>query len=165
MNYSERKDYQQALCQMLCEFPTDFFVTAIFNKLELSHRIAKGKLKRFHAVLDRKLIGKRWSQKPDQRTQFIAVPEIKCGKLHYHMLVAIPDQGSHEKFKLYAPKLFRTKISVGGSLDIDPIQSDTGHGKVADYMTKVCYQEEAIENYVLSSEFVSSRCAREWRRL
>lgn len=165
MTYLERKNYQQSLCQWLCAHPADFFVTANFNKFELSHKEAKDKLNHFHAVLDRKLLGKNWSHKPDHRTRFVAVPEIKCGKLHYHMLLAIPDRSSHEKFKLDAPKLFRKKISVGGSLDIEPIQSDTGHRTVADYMTKVCYQAEAIENYVLSSEFVSSRCARVWPRL
>src|SRR5690242_8304865 len=135
MNYMEELAYKQSLCQMLCEFPADFFVTANFNKPELSHKTAKAKLNHFHAVLDRKLLGKNWSQKPDQRTRFIAVPETKCGKLHYHMLVTIPAQGNHERFQQFAPKLFRTKhISVGGSFDIQPLQSDTDHRAVAEYM-------------------------------
>ena len=166
MNNVEELTYKQSLCQMLCDFPADFFVTANFNKPELSHITAKGKLKHFHAVLDRKLLGKNWSQKHDQRARFIAVPEIKCGMLHYHMLLAIPDPGNHERFRCDAPKLFRTKqISIGGSLDIHPVQSDTDHRRIANYLTKDCYQKASRENYVLSSEFVTSRCACKWQRL
>jgi hypothetical protein len=161
MNYLERIDYKRSLCQMLCEFPADFFVTANFNKPELSHLAAKDKLKRFHAVLDRKLLGKHWACSP-ARTDFIAVSETKCGMRHYHMLVRIPDHSNHDRFTLLAPELFRTnRISVGGSLDIKPVLSAAGQNAIAEYMTKNCYQPESIENYVLSSEFVTSRCVRE----
>ena len=160
MTYIERMDYQRSLRQMLCTFAADFFVTANFNMHALSYTTAKEKLKRFHAVIDHKLLGKHWCRLPDGRTRFVAVPETKFDKLHYHMLVKVADLSNHCRFQEIAPNLFRHRsISVGGSLDIRPIRTETDHQAVADYMTKDCYREDQIENYVLSSEFVNSQRA------
>lgn len=138
------KLYRAALREMLDDRGADLLVTANYNQPGLSVEQARDKLKHFHAVACRAMLGKRWLKTPE-RVFFVAIPEVgRNGHVHHHILLSCADS---RRFQQIAPPLFVRKIAPGGSLDIQSLQEG---GRATGYVTKAHF----IEHFVISSEFV-----------
>ncbi len=151
MNYIDSIKVQKGLVELLVEFDSDWFVTLTFNRTGYSYAAAKVQLERFHARLDRLQLGKHWSQSTE-RTEFIAVPEIRNGTLHYHLFLKLAtDPRNGFDWEGSAPGLWK-KIVPAGTVNIQPIGDKR---RRAEYVTKDAWRCASIEHFVLSSEFIS----------
>ncbi|HEU5047675.1 MAG TPA: hypothetical protein VFT64_07520 [Rickettsiales bacterium] len=141
-----------ALTDWLASLPSDYYVTFNFN----THTtLASGRttLKRFHAMLDRKLYGRHFNRmKPDERTLFIAFPEHVESNLHYHALLC----SKHPDFTSTAEKIWES-ILPSGSLHIIDLNAK-GASKfdllnIAQYNTKELHRDSRYEDFIISSQF------------
>jgi hypothetical protein len=138
--------------QMLNGFAADSLVTLNYNESALTIPEARERLKHFHAVVDRKVIGQRWHLKPAaQRTFFIAVPERGREELlHHHLLLRAARGVDLAQLEQVARSRFRASVAPAGSVHWRSIRTDADHRGVVDYMTK----GPGIADFVISIEFV-----------
>lgn len=154
MNYLDSIQLKNGLFDLLMSFRPDLFVTVTFN-LNYSYEAARLKLKRFHARLDHLQLGKNWCLSPD-RTLFIAVPEMKGGTLHFHLLLRLPETARNGfVFENEAPVLWK-RITPAGTFHCKRIETAEDHAKEANYLVKNAWHFRSQETYIVSSEFVGS---------
>ncbi|MGB4107665.1 MAG: hypothetical protein WBK55_07695 [Alphaproteobacteria bacterium] len=123
------------------------FMTLVFNRPETLDS-ARDKLKKFHANIDRRILGTNWYKKPpEERTFFIAFPEHIQSNLHYHLLTRV-NREHIERFEQHAPDVWETLVK-SGSIDIQPF---TGR---LDYCLKEQYKDQNYRAFIISREFCS----------
>lgn len=129
-------DYRKTWQDWLPETEWDYFVTLTFNpKTELSTgkiqrpigrqwcvKRAANDLHEWHARLDRKMLGKKWHERPIERTRFIAFVEHPNSNIHWHMMLKL-NCTRHDTFNSEAPKIWK-KLIKSGTVDIKPAQID-----------------------------------------
>jgi hypothetical protein len=165
-SYAKRLASQQQLAQWLWEREFDFMVTLNSNDFRCDYHRGRTALKKFDALINRHLLGKRWYKSPsEQRTLFLAVPEHAGGELHYHVLLKLPPKAKHNPLrarrflrsltqKIRAKKIFPhgdahvLHLTRGGEIEICQRQFCT-----ACYVVKRLWRSDEWENYVLSKEF------------
>ena len=136
----------------LASFEFDYALTAALNR-DIGFDCARRKLRDWHAHLDRELLGPKWAgAQADKRSFFWAFPEHIKSNLHYHLLVKLSDDGLKRIFEDVASEIW-SDIVPGGDLRIEAIWDATG----ADlYATKAMHWPDALENYIVSTEFIRS---------
>jgi hypothetical protein len=115
------------------------------------------KLKDRDARVNRRLCGKRYRKKPDERILWIAFPEKLDVNAHWHLLLnvlpeqleALDERPDREPFD---QELGRAWCSIvpSGSVSVQPIRSAPA---VVDYVTKRCRLEVNCITFVLAHEF------------
>lgn len=132
----------------------DYFVTANLNRSTNWHG-ARRLLKDWHAHIDSRIIGPRWTRKISQRTRFIAFYEGAETNEHWHMLLKL--NGKHrDVFNTEAPAIWKSLVP-SGSLDIRPILTKADQNRISGYVVKDLWKDMAIQSFVLSSEFISQQ--------
>lgn len=88
-------------------------------------------MEEFHQRIDRTILGPKWLQKTEARSQYIAFIEKPTENLHIHAVFHLPTGGDNT-FVLKAPKIWG-ELAAAGNLDIQQIPYVEG---LADYITK-----------------------------
>lgn len=125
-----RSEYRAALIRWIGEFKPSLYVTFVFNSV-ISARSAEDRLEEFHQRIDRALLGPKWHQMADKRSQYVAFIEKATTNLHIHAVFHLPT-GGDKKFVSKAAGKWK-KLAPAGNLDIQPVTYAEG---VADYITK-----------------------------
>lgn len=144
---------QKQLLEFLLKQNFQFHVTANLNQLMSSYSYGKGKLKIWHAAIDKRLHGHKFYDLPDEdRVFFIAVPEWGTSglNLHWHLLVRVPTE-SKAKFLEHAPTLWKKFVPPGDMLVQEIPAAD--QEKVAGYVLKDISKLSNWEHVILSPEF------------
>ena len=80
-----------ALKQMLREFPAQHVLTLAFHE-QIDMRRATEKVAKWYRRLLRRLFGRQYFElPPDQRLEFLLLPEAGGANLHFHGLTRIPE--------------------------------------------------------------------------
>lgn len=128
------------------------------DNLPVGFSSGKKAIKRWQAMVDRKLLGRNWSETDtDQRLFFLAFPEQgrkstrTDNNLHYHLLAWVPyDQ---ERFEDYVEKAWQ-KIIPSGEADCQRIgHTDNDKYRTRNYATKRIGTDDGISNFIISTEF------------
>lgn len=129
-------DLRAGLFGLLTSERMDFFATLAFNRPGLGIEAAAKACRHFHAVIDRRMLGKHWSKlEGSKRTLFIGIPErTKTGAVHVHGLLRVPAEGSARTFEAVTRHTFAQKI--GGTLDLRPVESSQDQERIAGYLVK-----------------------------
>jgi len=136
--------------QMLAQHDWNYFVTANFNA-ERTQQSVRQALKRWHAKLDRKLLGGRWQRKTEQRTLFVACCENAETNVHWHLMVKVAEK-RQELFEAAAAVLWEHEVA-SGTMDVQKLVTKADELKAASYATKGLWLAKGIESFVLSTEF------------
>lgn len=148
--YFDKKRLTQSMGEWLQDHGFTHFVTLAFNRMETIDSARKN-LNKFHAKLDRKILGKNYYKKPkDQRTFFVAFIEHMNSNFHYHLLLKTPNQYiSRLEFHLDSSW---QKVVNSGSSNVQAIYDHRG-------CTSYCLKEQSnlkhFNNFILSHEFLS----------
>ena len=152
MNYTQQKQNQVALRQLVTSSNSDFFVTANFNR-STNIEAARKALKRWGAMVDRKLVGKHWSKKPaDERVFYYAAPEHLRSNLHWHMMLRLPNGVDKKQFVWVAENCWKQIVS-SGSMDIKLLNGEADKIETAAYTTKELWRQENMDAFIVSTEF------------
>ena len=129
------------------------FYRKFYNKEKVLER-RRNDLKRFHEIVERKLLGKYYYRKHAKyRIKSICHPEHLDSNPHYHGIFSIPKR-YHAKFIKIADDAWK-EICKSGHLEILPlITDDQRKGKIS-YCHKEVFKIQNYENFVLHSEFWS----------
>ena len=145
------KNIRLAMRDLIAQHDWDYFVTANLNR-DTNWHGAKRLLRDWHAQVDRRILGGRWQRKKDQRTFFIACCEGGETNIHWHLFVKVK-QEKKPRFEQAAAVLWEGLVP-SGSMDIQKLPSKADTFRAAGYATKDFWRKEAIENFVLSTEFI-----------
>lgn len=127
---TQREKYRAECIRWMAEFEPDLFVTFAFNRW-VSIDEAQRTFEEFHGRLDRKLLGRSYMNRPDERTVYIATVEKPDTNIHIHALFRMTaEQKAH--FGELAPAIWK-KLIEAGNLDIKPVHYAEG---AARYVTK-----------------------------
>lgn len=129
-------------------------ITLAFNR-QTTLNGGRVSLKRFHARLDRALLGSRYFKRPQiERSFFYACPEHIASNLHYNLLLRVnADQVS--KTTDIVDDLW-SKVVKSGSTDVQLVCDAYDYGRWVGYLTKEqAYSAISHENAILSNEFLS----------
>ncbi|MBA4781328.1 hypothetical protein [Blastomonas sp.] len=127
---AQRDNYRSECIRWLSEFAPDLFVTFVFNRW-ITMDEAQRTFEEFHCRLDRKLLGRSFIERPDERTDYRATIEKPDTNIHIHALFRMTAE-QKSRFSVEAPAIW-TKLVEAGSLDIQPVHHSEG---VAQYITK-----------------------------
>ena len=148
----ENNRIRKAVIELLCDMNLEYFLTANFNR-DTNYEAARNTLKEWHARLDRALLGGSWSRKTwNERTQFVAFAEHFDSNLHWHLLLRLGGGADAKRFEAEADQCWK-KLVIGGSMDVQKLDTDEDKERTANYVTKDLWQQRAIESFVLSDEF------------
>jgi|GEM_PF-3272979 len=128
------------------------------NDLPVGYASGKKAIKRWQAMVDRKLLGRNWSEiDTDQRLFFLAFPELggnstrTDNNLHYHLLAWAPYD--RDRFEGYLEKAWQ-KIIPSGDVDCQRIgHTHNDKYKTRNYATKHLGRDDGIFNFIISTEF------------
>lgn len=153
--YDKKKELQVAFRLFLTDLNLPCFATLNFNKY-LSTNAAYTLLRKFHRELDRTLLKKRFHLLPqDERTFFIAMPEHLNSNFHYHMLMK-PPAVEFEYFSS-AASLVCVKNFPASSFHISKLNSTNDVRRTSFYSCKDLINQKNYENFVVSTQFLSSK--------
>ena len=127
--------YRAECVRWMTEFDPDLFVTFAFNRW-VSMDEAQRTFEEFHQRLDRKLLGRSFLDRAEDRTLYIATIEKPDTNIHVHALFRMtPEQAT--RFGEIAPSIWK-KLIEAGNLDIQPVHHAEG---AARYVTKALRPE------------------------
>lgn len=166
---SDNHNSIDALRVWIPQMPLTHFVTFNFNDGRTIESAIRA-IKKWHAGVDRVLLGKHFNKYPlEQRTFFLAFFEHMDTNLHAHALVCCP----YDDFNAIAKQTW-DKIVPSGSLHISgdesdqrihqfkpdlerlyhPIDTPEGKDIVINYVLKEQHKDENYSNFLLSSVFL-----------
>jgi hypothetical protein len=149
---AENRRIKQAVRDMLLEMDAEYFVTANFNG-DRNYAAARNALKAWHARIDRKLLGGKWSKKArHERTQYAAFVEHVDSNIHWHLLLKLGDGVDAGRFEAVAADCWQQLVK-SGELDVKKLNTAGDRMRTANYVVKDLWRHEAIERFVLSDEF------------
>lgn len=125
-----REKYRAECIRWMTEFGPDLFVTFVFNR-SISMDEAQAMFEKFHGHLDRKLVGRAFLRRPNERTQYIATVEKPDTNIHIHALFKMTVV-QKLRFCLISSCIWEG-LAKGGNLDIQAVHGAEG---VANYITK-----------------------------
>lgn len=150
----QKSRIRSAIQGMLCEMEPNYFVTANFNR-ETTFEGARKCLRRWHALVDKKRLGKDWSKKPSaDRVFFFAFSEHPDDNLHYHLILRAPQLLDRPSFDTVGPKVWE-RLVQGGDLYVQKLKTKLDVAKVSSYSTKDLWNERLFEQWIVSSEFMT----------
>lgn len=127
---TQAEKYRADCVRWMTNYGPDLFVTFVFNRW-ISMDEATRTFEEFHGRLDRKLLGRSYIDRPDERTEYIATIEKPDANIHIHALFKMsPEQ--KERFGELAPPIW-TKLVKAGNLDVKQVYCPEG---AARYVTK-----------------------------
>ena len=167
MSYAESKRYQNALEQYCAEQFPHYLMTLHFHSPHALYiRSAQKTIRHWAAMVDRKLLGKRWLM-AESRMRYIAVPEGHRSHesdsanpafrdLHYHLILT-PAEGwkasvQEEDLRVLFSRLW-TKCAPAGEVDLQSILDGAcSRRRVSSYVCKRVSAPDAIglEYFVLA---------------
>ena len=143
--HSETKHYKKALEKFIMDRNLPHFVTFNFNR-RCSANAANKYIRRWHARVDRYLLGRNWSKKAsDERTEYIGFIENIESNTHVHTMLRYAQ--SNRSVPIDVQIAFWKKIVPGGQLDIQLARS---RRKVASYITKALKCRAHYESFLIS---------------
>ena len=143
---------QIALRQFVAEEDSDYFVTANFNR-NTNIEAARKALKRWSAMIDRRLVGKHWSKKnADERMFYFAAAEHIHSNLHWHMLVRLPNEKMKQSFNWIASNYWK-QIVKSGDMNVQLIDNSKDKIKATNYTAKDLWRTENYNTFTISTEF------------
>ncbi|MGQ2943703.1 MAG: hypothetical protein ACT6Q7_18615 [Blastomonas fulva] len=127
---TQREKYRAECIRWMTEFEPELFVTFVFNRWICMDE-AQRTFEEFHCRLDRKLLGRSFIERPDERTDYRATIEKPDTNIHVHALFKMTVE-QKERFGVEAPAIW-AKLVEAGNLNIKPIHNSEG---AARYITK-----------------------------
>lgn len=129
--------HRAAVEKVIADIEPNLFVTLVFNS-DVPFTRARAKLLQFFARMDRKTVGCRWLERPEERAIYVAIAENVDSNLHFHIAARIAPQHRDKFVQMAAP--IWSKLAPSGSVDIQRVWGLSG---MADYMTKQITPERA----------------------
>lgn len=159
MEYSRCKQTQVELRDFVLNMNLPMFGTLVVNPADTTFT-AEEKLKRFHRMLDMKILGRNLKKYEEQdRTFFIAFPEQFSSFPHYHLLIRPAkdfrldkNQLACTRYYFFAPQIWK-KICPEGCSKFSFLQHQVDKRKTTYYSLKRAWKENNFSNFVVSSEF------------
>ncbi len=158
MNHIPRQSTHRerhAMREFLADTHFTHFITLALNDPMASVGRARRLLRDWDARMNRKLLGKRWHRKPDERMNWIAFLESPRDNPHWHLLVQLLD-GQEAAYEATRGETFSSRarviwreLSRSGTFDCQCIED----GGVKTYVTKQLRNPETWENHVIFREF------------
>jgi hypothetical protein len=136
-------NYRSELTRWAAQTPWTYAVTLPTNDT-LALTTLTRRLKRWDAGLNRKLLGPRWLRHPDQRLEWLAVPESVGTNAHAHLVVRIADTHIHRFPELAVTEWQKITPSAGPMTHAIHPYASSGW---LEYMTK-----SNADGFVLSRE-------------
>jgi hypothetical protein len=129
-------------------------VTLAFNR-PTTLNAGRASLRKFHARLDRALLGPKFFKKPKiERSFFYAFPEKINSNFHYNMLLRVNADYVDKTTAIIAEKW--SKVVISGSVDVKLVTNAYDYDGLLHYQTKEqTYNRTSYQSYILSSEFLS----------
>lgn len=129
-------------------------VTLAFNRKTLLNG-ARLSLRRFHARLDRALLGANFYKKSsNKRSFFYAFPEHINSNFHYNMLLRVSAKHVDKTTAILGEKW--SKVVTSGSVDVKLISNVHDYSNLLHYQVKEqSYNITSYQSYILSNEFLS----------
>jgi hypothetical protein len=148
----QNRQYRLAMSRMLQDMDAGYFVTANFNRCT-NITAARNALKAWHARMDKALLGGSWSRKCDaERTFFIGFAEHFDSNLHWHLMLRLGDKADRRVFEQKAATCW-DKLVTSGCMDVKKIDTCDDTRRIANYVTKDLWHDEARNGFVVSTEF------------
>ncbi|MBX9882868.1 MAG: hypothetical protein K2X73_12935 [Sphingomonas sp.] len=122
--------YRADCIRWMADYGPDLFVTFVFNRW-ISMDEAQRTFEEFHGRFDKKLLGRSYMDRPDERTTYIATIEKPDTNIHIHALFKMTAE-QKERFGEIAVPIWK-KLVKAGNLDIKPVHCPEG---AARYVTK-----------------------------
>ena len=141
------RHHQEQLVEFLEKQEVTHFVTLTFNRTVLLH-VGRRKFGEFLARMDKRLLGRSWLKKTNQRVFAVAFPENIMYNTHYHAAFRVAPEHT-DRFAAIADQLWRDLV-LGGDCDVQPTWDLKG---LVTYVTKQARREPVYENMVVSTEF------------
>ncbi len=158
MNHIPRQSTHRerhAMREFLADTHFTHFITLALNDPMASVGRARRLLRDWDARMNRKLLGKRWHRKPDERMNWIAFLETPWDNPHWHLLVQLLDgqeaayeETRGEEFFWCAERIW-TELKPAGTL----VAKDIDDPWVKNYVTKQLVDPLTWENFVIFREF------------
>jgi hypothetical protein len=146
---------RDAMREFLAEKHFTHFITLAPNDPMLRPAGARRLLRGWDARMNRKLLGKRWRRKTNERLNWIAFLESPRANPHWHLLVQLLDgqevgyeKARGETFSSRARVTWR-ELKPSGTFD----RKDIEDPYVKTYVTKQLADPDAWENFVVFWEF------------
>lgn len=159
--YAGRKRLQTNLRSWAVEKEADYFITAAFNRQNSktvstpSPSTARYHLKRWHARIDKKLLGKHWATADiDDRLFFVAFIEKLDSNPHWHMAVKLADPSRAMVFEAKAAECWE-KIIPSGELDVQKNDTDLDVFKTGFYSAKDQWKSRNYNEATISEDFLT----------
>lgn len=127
--------YRAECVRWMSDFGPNLFVTFAFNRW-MSMDEAQRTFEEFHQRVDRKLLGRSYFARPDDRTVYIATIEKPDTNIHVHALFRMTSEQA-ARFGAFAPDIWM-KLIAAGNLDIQSVHDAEG---AARYVTKALRPE------------------------
>lgn len=153
VGYSQSRKLAAEWALWLPALTADWFVTLNFNRETQSLEGARHQFGQWLARLDRKFLGRRWSQRGGRRTFAVGFIEHPSTNLHVHANVTLPERarGLDPFLQLSWMRAYWDRLQPAGSLQGTPIYDHRGAGR---YMTKGLNRLDHFEDQILlSTEF------------
>lgn len=125
-----RGDYRNECIKLMTGLQPNLFVTLAFNR-RISMNEAQIVLEKFHAFMDRKIVGRAFLRRPEKRSTYIAMIEKPDANIHIHALFKMTPM-QRLRFCLTADAVWK-KLFPGGNVDLLHVYCAQG---AADYITK-----------------------------
>ena len=147
---------RDGLKQMLRDFNAPHDLTLSFHEL-ISMDRAKKKLSLWHLNMQRRLFGKAFQDRPaEQRFEFLLLPELAHGYLHFHGVIHIP--ATHlDYFHRIAAQRWKAVAQRGELLcrQIGPTEADPERWFT--YITKGSLASEVLHSSMLTPPVPSNQ--------
>jgi len=151
MNVYQTKLLKESFAKWLGSMEWDYFVTLNLNAASTVTGV-RNRFKGFCQHLDRRILGCRYQNYPNKRTEIVAFPEHIHSNCHLHCLVRIHGDAMP---KILMDDFFHfswSEVVNRGSADVQYI---TDPATLAAYVTKECWKIENYSSFMFSKEFVT----------
>lgn len=155
LSMMERLRYRAEIRNMLNRVTFSHAITLATNDPMLSASRLLSHLRRWDAIVNRKLNGPKWAKRPDERLLWFAFPEKLDRNPHWHLLAQVdptiePHRRSERTEQL--PAIAQRSwglVCPSGSFDCQALDPQP----FTWYATKGLLDEENLERFVFSREF------------
>ena len=157
MSYETINEMKDKLIDFIVDMECQLSITFNCNK-EITLNSGRGMLRRFDAMMNRKLLGSRWSKldRNKERMRWFLFPELTptSNKLHYHGQICFPSDCEERirRFLLLSNHIW-IKCCKGGNLYVKKLDSKDARRKFANYSLKSFWKEDQRATWIYSEEF------------
>ncbi len=130
LSLTKAEKYRTDCIRWMADYGPDLFVTFVFNRWRSIDEAVRT-FEEFHGRLDKKLLGRSYMDRPDERTEYIATIEKPDTNIHIHALFKMTAE-QRARFAEIAVPIWGQLVEAG-NLDIKPVYCPEG---AARYVTK-----------------------------